>query len=171
MVGCSYRGLPERTARVRNIYGGCFVIRREPLLELGAFRSEFGRVGTKLMCNEETELCIRAAARWPDLGFMYDPDAVIEHDVPGARSTWSYFRKRCYAEGVSKARLTRYVGSGMGLKSERVHAAKTLPAGVAREVMASVRRVEPGRLVRAAAIVAGLAVTTAGYAVGLARSA
>ena len=45
VVGCTYRGLPEQTARVRNIYGGCFAIRRDALAELSGFRSEFGRVG------------------------------------------------------------------------------------------------------------------------------
>jgi GT2 family glycosyltransferase len=169
VVGCTYRGLPEQTARVRNIYGGCFAIRRDALAELGGFRAEFGRVGSKLMCVEETELCIRATRRWPDRFFVYVPGATIDHDVPGQRSTWSYYRRRCFAEGISKARLTRHVGSGAGLKSERSHAAKTLPAGVVREIALGLRRGEPSRVARAGAIVAGLTVTVAGYAVGLLR--
>lgn len=169
VVGCTYRGLPEQTARVRNIYGGCFAIRRDALAELSGFRSEFGRVGSRLMSVEETELCIRAARRWPDRFFVYVPEATIDHDVPGQRSTWSYFRRRCFAEGISKARLTRHVGTGAGLKSERSHAAKTLPAGVVRELALGLRRGEPQRLARAGAIVAGLTVTVAGYAVGLLR--
>ncbi len=169
VVGCTYRGLPEQTAKVRNIYGGCFMIRREALLELGGFLSEFGRVGNELISVEETELCIRAANRWPDLAFLYVPEAMIEHDVPAARSNWSYFRTRCYAEGVSKARLTHLVGARQGLRSERAHAAKTIPAGVIREVARGLRRGEPARFARAAAIIAGLAVTTAGYGVEVAR--
>lgn len=168
-VGCTYRGMPDEPTRVRNIFGGCFCIRREALEELGGFLSEFGRVGTQLMCNEETELCIRASRRWPGRGFLYDPGAVIEHEVPGSRITLSYFRRRCFAEGVSKGRLSRHVGVRSGLESERVHAAQTIPAGILREIALGLRRGEPSRFARAAAIAVGLAVTAAGYAVGLAR--
>ena len=37
--------------------------------------------------------------------------AVIRHRVPAQRSTFRYFRRRCYAEGLSKAMVTRSVGA------------------------------------------------------------
>lgn len=171
VVGCTYRGAPREQTRVRNIYGGCFCIRRHVLEELGGFLNELGRVGSKLISVEETELCIRAGRRWPDRGFLYDPDAIIEHDVPRERTVWAYFRKRCFAEGISKARLTRLVGSGAGLASERAHAVRTLPVGVAREIGLGLLRAEPARFTRAGAIVAGLAITAAGYGVEFVRLA
>ena len=164
VVGCTYHGMPADPMAVRNLYGGCFCIRREVLTELGGFRSELGRIGSDGMGCEETEFCIRASGRWPGGSFYYDPDAVIEHDVPAERLSWSYFRSRCFAEGVSKARLTRLVGRRTGLASERAHAFRTLPAGMMRELFMAALRLEPLRLGRAAAIVAGLAFTTAGYA-------
>jgi GT2 family glycosyltransferase len=157
--------MPADPTAVRNLYGGCFCIRREVLTELGGFRPELGRIGSNRMGCEETELCIRASRRWPGGSFYYDPEAVIEHDVSAERVTWSYFRSRCFAEGVSKARLTRLVGTRTGLASERAHAFRTLPAGTLRELFLAAFRLQPVRLARAAAIVAGLAFTTAGYAV------
>jgi GT2 family glycosyltransferase len=164
VVGCTYKGVPTRPARVRNLYGGCFCIHREVLDRTGGFRTELGRVGANRMGCEETELCIRAARQWPGRGFRYEPDAVIEHDVTGERATWSYYRSRCFAEGVSKARLARVVGPGSGLSTERSYVARTLPSGIVRNVTISVTGRDPAGISRAAAIAAGLAITGAGYA-------
>ncbi|MDX6197452.1 MAG: hypothetical protein QOJ79_603, partial [Actinomycetota bacterium] len=76
--------------------------------------------------------------------------------------TWRYFRRRCYAEGISKAVVAGLTGSDAALASERTYVRRTLPAGVARGLAAAVRGDVSG-LVRAAAIVAGLVVTSAGY--------
>jgi glucosyl-dolichyl phosphate glucuronosyltransferase len=169
VVGCTYKGVPTRPARVRNLYGGCFCIRREVLDRTGGFRTELGRVGANRMGCEETELCIRAARQWPGRSFRYEPDAVIEHEVTGERARWSYFRSRCFAEGVSKARLARVVGPGPGLSTERSYVARTLPSGIVRHVTSSVARFEPAGITRAGAIAAGLAITAAGYASESAR--
>jgi len=164
VVGCTYKGVPTRPARVRNLYGGCFCIHREVVDRIGGFRTELGRVGANRMGCEETELCIRAARLWPGQGFRYEPDAVIEHEVTGERASWSYFRSRCFAEGVSKARLARVVGPGPGLSTERSYVARTLPSGIVRYVTSSLSGRESAGITRAAAIAAGLAVTAAGYA-------
>ncbi len=44
VVGCSYRGLPETLAVVRNPYGGCTCYRREMFETVGGFRNDIGRV-------------------------------------------------------------------------------------------------------------------------------
>jgi GT2 family glycosyltransferase len=164
VVGCTYEGVPKRPARVRNLYGGCFCIRRDVVTAIGGFRSELGRVGSNRMGCEETELCIRAERASGGAGFWYEPAAVIVHDVPADRCTWSYFRSRCFAEGVSKARLSRLVGADRGLSSERAYVRRALPSGIARGVRGALGGREPAGLAQAAAIVAGLAVTAAGYA-------
>lgn len=169
VVGCTYKGMPVRPAQVRNLYGGCFCIRHAVVSELGGFRTELGRVGSNRMGCEETELCIRASRRWPGGSFRYEPDAIIYHDVTAERSRWSYFRSRCFAEGVSKARLTRLVGSAQGLSSERAHAFQTLPVGALREIAGGIAQRDGARIARSAAIAVGLAVTTAGYVAELAR--
>ena len=101
---------------------------------------------------------------------MFEPGARVAHAVPADRATWGYFRARCFAEGLSKARVAALAGSRDGLASERAYTLRTLPAGVGRG-LADAARGDRFGLTRAAAIVGGLAVTTAGYVVGSVRPA
>jgi hypothetical protein len=142
--------------------------RREALEALGGFRSEVGRVGSRPSGCEETELCIRAAQRWPERRLVYDPSARVTHRVPASRSRWRYFVARCFAEGRSKAVVTALVGGGDGLSSERSYVRRVLPAGVVRSLAGAVTGRDREGWRRAAAIVAGLAVTGTGYLTGLA---
>jgi glucosyl-dolichyl phosphate glucuronosyltransferase len=165
VVGCSYRGLPAQPAAVRNLIGANMAFRREALDAAGGFNSSLGRVGRVPLGCEETELCLRIHARLPGALIVYDPRAVVEHRVPAARARWRYFAARCWAEGLSKAVVARLAGRRRGLASERAHVLHALPAGVLgglRDLAAG----DAGGARRAAAIVAGLAITTAGYARG-----
>jgi Predicted glycosyltransferases len=110
VVGCTYRGMPQTTAAIRNPIGSNMVFRREVFEGIGVFRRELGPVGASLMRCDETELCIRAHQRWPQGSFLYEPEANVSHHVPAGRATWRYFCARCYAEGLSKAVMTRFVG-------------------------------------------------------------
>lgn len=168
VVGCSYTGLPEQTAEVRNMIGANMSVRRAVLDEVGGFSDVIGRVGTRPVGCEETELCIRSRRRHASATFIYEPRATVHHLVPRARSGWTYFFNRCYAEGLSKAVVARLAGAQDGLSSERAHALRTLPAGVARNLRALVRGDVTGAA-RAFAIIAGLAVTTGGYVFGMIR--
>lgn len=165
-VGCSYTGLPDVRSPVRNLAGGCMVVRRDVFDAIGGFRSDIGRIGTKPLGCEETEFCIRASQHWPRRKWIYEPTAVMRHVIPEPRTRWSYFRSRCFFEGVSKARVTRFVGSQKGLAAERTYTLRTLPAGVARNLASSVAQRDSGGLGRAAAIIGGLACTSAGYLYG-----
>jgi GT2 family glycosyltransferase len=133
---------------------------------VGGFRSEIGRVGRRPVGCEETELCIRASQRWPESKFMYEPDALIWHRTPASRATWAYFVARCYSEGLSKAKVTGFVGSKDGLSSERSYTLRVLPLGFARSIGRALGRGDRSGLARAAAIFAGLACTTGGYLAG-----
>ncbi len=171
-VGCTYRGMPTVRAPIRNVMGGNAAFRREVVGAVGGFhsgigRSVQGRKSRPLGC-EETEFCIRLAQRRPGSVMVFEPQAVIGHKVPAPRMRFSYFRSRCYAEGLSKALVTSSVGAGDGLSSERAHAMKTLPLGALRGIGQAVRGDLAG-LARAGAIVVGLAWTTWGYLVGSAR--
>lgn len=170
VVGCSYLGLPPGRVRVRNVLGGNASFRRSAFDAAGGFAVGIGRDGDRrpLGC-EETELCIRLQRALPDALLLIDDRAVIHHRVPAARERFGYFRTRCYAEGLSKALVTRSVGVTAGLETERRYTTRVLPAGVLRAVGDALcgRRGGAGR---AAAIVAGVATTTAGYAVGSVRA-
>jgi hypothetical protein len=82
---------------------------------------------------------------------------------------WRYFRSRCFAEGLAKAQVTRLVGADRALASERTYATRVLPRGVGRNLGDFLRRRDRSGLLRAGAIVAGLGLTTAGFAAGEAR--
>jgi GT2 family glycosyltransferase len=163
VVGCYYRGMPTSRTRVRNLHGGNASFRREVFDVVGGFRTGIGRSASKrpLGC-EETELCIRLSQRRPGSVLIFDDRAVIWHLVPATRCRFSYFRARCFAEGVSKAVVAAMVGRSDGLSTERSYITSTLPRGIAGG-LADTGRGHPAGLGRAAAILAGLAAAAAGY--------
>lgn len=165
VIGCTYRGLDEKQ-NVRNMIGANMSFRRSALVEAGGFRTGLGRTSDQPLGCEETDACIRIAQRNPGGVFVSEPSALVSHRVPATRERWKYFRARCYAEGLSKATLTGSVGSRDGLASERRHAFVTLPIGAVRAFWSGVSGRDRSGIGRAMAIVGGLAVTTAGYAVG-----
>jgi len=132
VVGCTYRGLPETPASVRNPFGGCCCVRRELFDAVGGFREGIGRIGTRPLGCEDTEISIRARQTLPGTVFMYEPSARIGHRVPAVRARWRYFLSRCYAAGLSKAHVSQLLGTQDGLSSERSSTLRTLPPGVAR---------------------------------------
>jgi GT2 family glycosyltransferase len=169
VVGCTYVGMPTQRAPVRNLLGGNASFRREVFEKVGGFKSGIGRAqGKRPLGCEETEFCIRLNQQMPGAVLLFDDRATIWHRVGAERSRFGYYRTRCYAEGLSKAMVTRSVGANDGLSSERHYTASTLPRGVARGLAETLRGDGTG-LGRAGAIVAGLATVTAGYGVGVLR--
>jgi glycosyltransferase involved in cell wall biosynthesis len=174
VVGCSYRGMPDRPHEVRNLLGCNMSFRRELLNAIGRFRPGLGfRPGggaagkatlrATYSCDE-TELCIRLRQRWPWRKLVYVPEGRVFHDVSPERARLRYFLSRCYFEGGSKAVVSAFVGASDALSSERRYTRQTLPAGVRKGVADFVTGRDRDGLARAAAIAAGLAVTTVSYA-------
>lgn len=161
-IGCGYRGLPTEASPVRNPIGATMSFRREVFERIDGFRVGLGRVKTTPLGCEETDLAIRARRAFPGKSIMHVPSAHVEHLVPSERTTWDYFSSRCWLEGQSKALMTDEVGAGDGLSAEWEYTLKTLPSGVLRGLRDAVRGDLSG-LRRAGAIVAGLAITSAGY--------
>ena len=164
VVGCSYRGVPTEQVEIRNPIGATMAFRREVFARIGGFTDGVGRVGRTPLGCEETELSIRAVS---SIGgrIVHVPESEVDHLVSSDRTRRSYFRRRCWAEGLSKAIVARLVGSGPALQSERGYVLRTLPAGVARGLLDAARGDGSG-LARSGAIAAGLAITVAGYARG-----
>ena len=158
VVGCSYRGLPEKLAVVRNPIGANMAIKRTVLQELGGFRLDMGPV-------EETEFCVRATQRWPGRAWLLSPQPRVEHVVSPERCHIGYFVWRCYWEGLAKARLRTYVGRQDALASERIYVRRILPAAVARG-LADAARGDRWGAVRAGVVLTGVCSAAAGYARG-----
>jgi GT2 family glycosyltransferase len=166
VVGCTYRGLPESTQAIRNPIGANMAFRREVFETVGGFRSGIGRVGKYPVGCEETELCIRARQHWPGKIILYQLQAGVFHSVPGNRTSWHYFCARCYAEGLSKVIVARYVGIKDALASEYTYTIQALPRGVIYNLKDALLYHDLTGFARAAAIVVGLVVTAAGYLTG-----
>jgi Glycosyl transferase family 2 len=170
VVGCSYRGLPQATDTVRNPIGANMSIRTADALSAGGFRSVVGRAGGKLQACEETELAIRLSASQSGSVVVYTPAAAADHNVGPERAKFSYFLRRCWHEGWSKATVVALVGVGPGLKTERKHVLSVMPTGVLRELRQSAGG-DPSALMRGCAMAVGFMTTACGFLAGSARPA
>jgi hypothetical protein len=137
--------------------------RREVFETVGGFREDVGRIGTRPLGCEETELCIRVYQTWADKFLLYNPLAMVQHKVPASRASSRYFLARCYSEGLSKAIIAQSVGTRDSLASEWTYTLRILPVGVLRNIGRGIWRGNLNSLARAGYIMAGLATTTAGY--------
>ncbi|HEX2265940.1 MAG TPA: glycosyltransferase family 2 protein, partial [Solirubrobacterales bacterium] len=137
VIGCSYAGLPEDGGPVRNPIGANMAVRADVLAEVDGFR-EGGDAGAPRELRargvvraagnvpDDTDLAIRVSKVRPEAVWLYRPSARVLHGVTAERTTFGYFVRRCYEEGVGKASLALLVGSEQGLASERRHAAVAL---------------------------------------------
>lgn len=161
VVGCSYRGLPETTCAVRNPIGANMSMRTSEAIGVGGFYSVVGRADGKLSACEETELAIRLSANQPGSVVIFNPAAAVDHNVGPERARISYFLRRCWHEGWSKAAVVRLAGAEAGLTTERRHVIHVLPVAFAHELRSVTKdRYAP---LRALAIVLGLAAATCGF--------
>jgi glycosyltransferase involved in cell wall biosynthesis len=103
IVGCSYKGLPERRASVRNPIGCNMSFRRSVFDAVGYFRTDVGRVGRMLLAGEEPEFSMRILSQFPKSKIIYDPEAIVFHNVPRGRRKLAYFLIRSYYQGISIA--------------------------------------------------------------------
>jgi len=168
VVGCSYRGLPESTAPVRNPIGANMSVRTALALNAGAFDVTVGRVGTRPAGCEETELAIRLTASRPSSAVYYVPSAAVDHYVGPERLTLRYFLRRCWHEGLSKASVVQLVGASAGLERERRHVAVVIPTALLANLRHAVMG-DAGAFMRFAMILAGLASAAGGYLTGRIR--
>lgn len=165
VIGCSYVGLPVRRAPVRNVMG-CNMAFRADVFRAGLrFETTVGRTAVNVEGCEETELCIRIGAVFPEAQIVFEPGAVVRHRVPVSRCSVGYFVRRCYAEGTSKARVAGMVGPRDALSTEWTYTRRVLPRGVGRGLRDAVTG-EVGGLGRSAAILLGLSSTSFGFARG-----
>lgn len=162
VVGCSYLGQPTGRAEVRNGIGANLSFRRDVLASVGGFDPTVGRIGKDAAGCEETELSIRARRAFPGGRIVLEPTAVCWHAVTSDRVTRSYFRRRCQAEGRSKAVVSGLVGSGAALKSERAYVRSVLPAGVLRGFRDAARG-DASAVGRSLAVIEGLFLTASTY--------
>ncbi|MGB7589015.1 MAG: glycosyltransferase [Solirubrobacterales bacterium] len=174
VFGCSYTGLPDRLAPIRNPIGANMAVRASVLRKVGGFREGEGdadapreirsRGVVRAAGNipDDTDLAIRVRQRVPEAVWLYQPAARVHHTVTRERASLGYFVRRCWEEGVGKANLACYVGSSEGLSSERQHLAITLPRGIGRGLRDLLAGDTAGAL-RASAILVGVLSSGTGF--------
>ena len=167
VVGCTYRGLPEGRATVRNLIGANMSFRREIFEHLEFFHG-LGHANGRSLGGEETDFCIRVMQAFPESRIVYEPSARVRHYVPPERERFSYFMQRCYIEGVSKGVLARRVGSGTGLASERKYV-RAIPAAALHALTTGVRNRHPATALGAGAAAIGVGAAASGYAMSRLR--
>ncbi|CDX43260.1 Glycosyl transferase family 2 [Mesorhizobium sp. SOD10] len=167
VVGCTYRGHPDKVGPVRSLLGCGMCLRREVFEKVGGFNAALGRTQKSLpMSGEETELCIRARKAIPAGEFIFEPRAVVRHRIPAKRLTQRYFWLRCYAEGLSKAYMSALLHSREALSAERTYVWRVLSRGIVRGFGDAILRADAEGLGRAFAIAAGLACSIGGFIIG-----
>lgn len=168
VVGCSYRGMPDTRAEVRNLTGANMSFRREVFEQLEFFPG-LGHVGGRSLGGTETDFCIRLAEALPGRRIVYEPRARVHHHVPPERARFSYFISRCYNEGLSKGVLSSRVGRRAGLASERTYVRAILTGAARRTVRDVVRTRRPASATRVIAMALGVGAAGSGYALSRAR--
>jgi GT2 family glycosyltransferase len=167
VVGCTYAGHRTDAGPIRNPIGCNMAFRRDALLEVGAFATEFGKQGDKLVICDETELCLRLERAYGPGRITFVPDARVLHNVPPSRITWKGLYRRCLMEGLSKGRLQRRY-AGRALASETGYVRRLLLRSVPAMAAGGLLRRDIRAVQGAGAIVMTLAVTSAAFVAGLA---
>lgn len=157
VVGCDYRGLPTCGGEIRNPIGAAMAVRREPLTAIGGFSPRLGRRGSFPAGCEETLMGIALRRAHPGAVIVRDTRFRVRHTVSAERGTATYFTRRCYQEGRSKAVLARLSTTGEALSSERSYTTRILPTGLWHA------RTRP---LRALALILGFVCTAAGFGAG-----
>lgn len=90
-----------------------YSIRRSFLNEIGGFDPNLGRVGKRLLSNEELLMTQEALQRGWQIAYL--PDALVAHNVAPERMRRSWFLKRGWWQGISeyyREELSGKVGPG-----------------------------------------------------------
>lgn len=162
-VGCSYAGM-VREGPARNPLGCNMAFRTDVFARVGGFDPAVGRLGSKPLGCEETELCLRALRDRPGAGIVIVEGAEVDHLVTAERCRRRYVIRRCFYEGISKA-LVRLLADSAALDTERGYLTRALPAATLRALRA-VPREGASAALRAALIPASVVSAACGYVLG-----
>lgn len=97
---------------------------RQALDLVNGFQPKFGRKGKNLLSNEE--LVVQNQIRRQGLAVYYDPQAVVRHHITADRLQQSWFIRRTYWQGISRAFLIVSEQSPSTLQQWRMSASSFL---------------------------------------------
>ena len=161
IVGCSYKGLPTQKSVVRNPIGCNMSFVREAFERVGYFRL-VSRVDFTLLAADEAEFSIRLLRNMPETRIIYDPSAVVYHRVPRYRSTFRYFVKRSFYEGLSKRILQTVEPRSLSLET------RYLAGLLGVSIISRLKHIaEPGTLPQLFALLVSISLVMVGYVCGM----
>ncbi len=169
IVGCTYKGLPVKNGRTRNVIGCNMAFRRSVFEEIGGFRPEVGRTTRINGVGEEAEICLRVAAARGCNEVVYQPQAVVRHKVHTWRLTLGYVWHRSKDEGFYKTRIPRLVHrSDEVLALEHTYLRYLVLRAIPSRLLAFYRRrsLQEASVLAVSIVAAGL-----GYVLGRTRNA
>lgn len=100
IVGCTYKGYPEKKQFVRNVISANMAVKKEVFKDI-QFEKMFDGENWKM---EDTLLGIRLIMRNKN-AILYDPSIIVYHNVPSDRTKLGYVHRRAFSEGILKADL------------------------------------------------------------------
>ena len=148
VFGCSYTGLPAGSPRSATRSAPTWRCEAQALREIGGFQQGVApreiplpRASSSPAGNARTtpSSAIRVRRRWPEMSWLYQPQATVRHAVAPEQATLGYLVRRSFEEGAGKARLARVRGPRTGLSSERRYVSVVLPRGMARGIWQPLR--------------------------------
>lgn len=85
-----------------------YSIRRSFLQQIGGFDTHLGRIGTKLLSNEELQMTELALSQGWQVAYL--PDALVAHNVSPERLKPSWFLNRGWWQGISECYREQLAG-------------------------------------------------------------
>ncbi len=168
IVGGTYKGYIEAQTQIRNLLWPNMSFRREVCIQIGFIRTELGALGKTARSGDETEFCMRIRRYLPDVIILHEPKAIIYHKVLPHQTSLKHLIARSYNEGFHKARIERISAnlSQNPLSTERAYLRYLLFTAIPQKLRYFYKR---GSFSQMGAIIISIAVTGAGYLVGIVK--
>jgi len=156
VFGCYYEGLPTTLEPTRRLIGASMSARRVGLDAIGGFQSDN---------HDDMDMCHRLALEYPAGQILFEPRAIVRHNVVAERVTWRYYWRRCFFVNRGKAAALQQMGEAGSTAADRTFVLGAL-ASSARAALRDARRGDVSGVARFAALFAGVALAALGFSVG-----
>ncbi len=156
VYGCAYDGLPSQLAPTTRLIGASMSVRASSLHHIGGFHSDD---------HDDMVMCHQLAMAFPGESILFEPRAIVRHNVVAQRVTWSYFWHRCFRVNRSKAMELHRLGNAGDTTEDRAFVLRAIGRG-ARNALSDLRSGDLAGAARFGALIIGIGLAGFGFAVG-----
>lgn len=147
--------------RLGPLIGAAMAVRSTDLAAIGYFHSDN---------HDDMDMCHRLRDRFPKGRVMFEPSAIVRHQVPKNRLTWSYFWRRCFFVNRGKVAAFEEMGGARNLDAERRFVMQAITVGV-RSSLQETAEGDPSGVLRGLCLAASLVLAGLGYLTGMGSGA